>query len=72
MTSEVGSSEWTAIGSVVERLSARYAGVPTDEVTAIVHRHHATFGDSTVRDYVPLFVERRAARDLDEVARPAR
>ena len=60
----VNSSEWMAIGQVVKRLREHYPAVPADTVTTIVHRHHARFDESPVRDFVPLFVERGSRRDL--------
>jgi hypothetical protein len=60
----VGSSEWTAIQQVVDRLKQSYPSVPPDIVTTVVHHNHARFDGRTVRDFVPLFVERGARNEL--------
>jgi hypothetical protein len=60
----VESSEWTAIGQVVQRLRATYPTVPADTVTTVVHHNHARFDGSPVRDFVPLLVERGSRREL--------
>jgi hypothetical protein len=65
----VGSSEWTAIGQVLERLRASYPTLPPDTVTTVVHHTHARFDGRPVRDYVPLLVERGARRELATLAR---
>ena len=51
----VGSSEWTAIQQVVDRLKQSYPSVPPDIVTTVVHHNHARFDGRPVRDFVPLF-----------------
>jgi hypothetical protein len=60
----VDSLEWTAIGQVVERLQASYPSLEPDAITTVVHRNHAKFDGSRVRDFVPLFVERGSRREL--------
>ena len=62
----VDSSEWTAIGQVVDRLKSSYPAVPPETVTTVVHRNHARFDGRPVRDFVPLFVERGSRRELTE------
>jgi hypothetical protein len=59
----VDSSEWTAIGQVVDR-----PAVPPDTVTTVVHRNHAKFDGRPLRDFVPLFVERVSRRELAEIS----
>ena len=60
----VGSSEWTAIQQVVDRLKQSCPSVPPDIVTTVVHHNHARFDGRPVRDFVPLFVERGARNEL--------
>jgi hypothetical protein len=60
----VGSSEWTAIQQVVDRLKQSYPSVPPDIVVTVVHDNHARFDGRPVRDFVPLFVERGARKEL--------
>jgi hypothetical protein len=57
-------SEQTIIDQLVDRLAEKYPAVPTDEVAAVVNSCHARFEGSPIRDYVPLFVERVARREL--------
>lgn len=66
-TKDVDSLEWTAIEQVVDRLKASYPAVGPDTITTVVHRNHAKFDGSRVRDFVPLFVERGSRRDLSEL-----
>ena len=63
----VESHERTAIQQVVERLTASYPNVPQDKVTTVVHHNHARFDGRPVRDFVPLFVERGARRELADL-----
>ena len=60
-------NEQTAIDQLAERLTCLYPDLGADEVAAVVHQSHETFVDSRIRDYVPLFVERRARRTLAEL-----
>ena len=41
-----------------------YPSLSPDTVTQVVHHNHARFDGRTVRDYVPLFVERGAKKEL--------
>ena len=63
----VDSSEWTAIQHVVERLTQRYPAVEPETVMTVVHRSHAIFDGRPVRDFVPLFVERRSQEELAKI-----
>lgn len=62
------ANEQTVIEQLTERLSGMYPNLGADKVTAVVQQNHAQFSDSRIRDYVPLFVERRARRTLAELA----
>jgi hypothetical protein len=64
----VESSEWTAIQHVVERLKANYPAVPPDTVTTVVHHNHARFDGRSIREFVPLFVERNSRQELAKLA----
>ncbi len=44
-----------------------YPAVPPDTVTTVVHHNHARFDGSRVRDFVPLFVERGAKKELAQL-----
>jgi hypothetical protein len=63
----VDSSEWTAIEHVVERLTQRYPDLEPDTVMTVVHRSHARFDGRPLRDFVPLFVERRSREELAKI-----
>jgi len=49
-------------------LKQSYPGVGPDTVTTVVHHNHARFDGRPVRDFVPLFVERGARRQLAQLA----
>jgi hypothetical protein len=59
--------EAAAIGEVVGRLTAAYADVPADKVAAAVQNALAPFDRSHIREFVPLFVERRARAELAQL-----
>jgi hypothetical protein len=61
-------SEDTRIGELVERLSKSYRTLPGDTVVEVVNDMRAAFNGSRIREYVPLFVERRARAALTELA----
>ena len=61
-------SEETRIGEVVERLTKKYPTLPAESVTEVVRDMYAAFNGSRVREFVPLFVERRARAALTELA----
>ena len=61
-------SEETRIAEVVDRLSKSYPGLPADTVVQVVNDMRAAFTHSRIREYVPLFVERRARSALTKLA----
>jgi hypothetical protein len=63
----VNAAEWTAIKQVVDRLTESFPSVPADRVATAVHLNHARFDGRPVRDFVPLFVERAAKRELSQL-----
>ena len=60
----VESNEWTAIQHLTERLQLKFPGVAPEKVMTIVHHNHSRFDGRPLRDFVPLFVERGARREL--------
>ena len=64
MVAGVPQEERAQIDAVQRRLAQKYAELPHDHVAAVVQHVHARFNKSTVRDYVPLLVERRAGEEL--------
>lgn len=57
-------SEQTVIEQLVERLTSNYPTVSRETVATVVQENHARFDGHPLREYIPLFVERRARRDL--------
>jgi hypothetical protein len=62
-------SEQTVIGHLVERLAQTFPRVSPDTVAEVVEGNHARFEGRPLREYVPLFVERSARRELAEIGR---
>lgn len=56
--------EQVMVEEVERRLTASYADVPPERINSIVQNAHARFEHSPIRDFVPLFVERRARAEL--------
>ena len=46
------------------RLTAKFAELPPARVTTVIDGARQQFADSTIRDFVPLLVERRAEEEL--------
>jgi hypothetical protein len=61
-------SEEHQIAEVVDRLKASYPTLSADTVAEVVNDMRAAFGGSRIREYVPLFVERRARSALTKLA----
>ena len=59
-------SEQTMVEEVERRLANNYADVPAERISAIVRGAYAHFEQSPIRDFVPLFVVRRARAELAE------
>lgn len=57
-------SEVTLIEQVVDRLAATYPELPREDVAQTVADIHNRFQHSTIREFVPLLVERRARAEL--------
>ena len=62
--------EQLQLGEVVERLATRYRGLPPAKVAEVVGDIHATFAGAPLREFVPLFVERKAKTALTELSVP--
>jgi hypothetical protein len=61
-------TEDTRIAELVDRLKTSYPTVPADIVVEVVNDMRAAFHGSRIREYVPLFIERRARSALTELA----
>lgn len=58
------AAEYAAIDALAAQLTITYPTVAPDTVRALVRRIHADYNDQTVRDFIPLFVEHAAHRQL--------
>ncbi len=56
--------EHVMVEEVERRLTDSYADIPADRINSIVQSAYAHFEHSRIRDFVPLFVERRARAEL--------
>lgn len=57
-------SEQDLLTEIEHRLTSIYTEIDPQQVTATIGQAHAQFEQSTVRDFIPLLVERRARREL--------
>jgi hypothetical protein len=62
--------ERSVISDVVDRLTQKYSEVSPGTVAEVVHDLHLAFAGAPLREFVPLFVERRARTALDELSVP--
>jgi hypothetical protein len=60
--------EQRQLDEVIERLTARYPAVSRTTVSEVVHDLHTRFAGARLREYVALFVERRANAALEELS----
>jgi hypothetical protein len=59
-------AEQDAIRQVAARLAQQFPELPAAEVEQAVYGKYETFGDSSVRDFVPVLVERASRQRLSE------
>ena len=57
-------SEQAALRQMEERLAKTYAEIPAERVTSAIHAAYREFDAVPIRDFVALFVERRARVEL--------
>jgi predicted RecB family endonuclease len=57
-------SEAQVFTEIETRLTAKFADLPAARVATVIDGARQQFADSTVRDFVPLLVERRAEEEL--------
>ena len=60
-------TEQTILDQLVERLRRNFPAVPPDTVAAVVKDIYVRFDVRPLREYVPLFVERRAGGELEQL-----
>ncbi len=56
--------EETLLGEIQRRLLDEFPSVSPRVVDLLIRAEHARFQGSRIRDFIPLFVEKRARRDL--------
>ncbi|MCX2933128.1 hypothetical protein ORI20_22925 [Mycobacterium sp. CVI_P3] len=59
--------EQAQLGEVIERLALSYPTLSASTIAEVVGELHARFNGARIREYVPLFVERRAHTALTEL-----
>jgi hypothetical protein len=57
-------SEETLLADIERRLVDEFPYVAPMVVDTLIRKEHARFAASRIRDFVPLFVEKRARREL--------
>jgi hypothetical protein len=62
------TTEQRMIDQLLERLVATHPTVPPERVAEVVRAVHARFDDRPLREFVPLFVERGAKRELGQLS----
>jgi hypothetical protein len=60
----LGKSERELVADVEERLVKRFDQLPPARVSTAVLAAHTRFQDSSIRDFIPLLVERRVSAEL--------
>ncbi|ORV84310.1 three-helix bundle dimerization domain-containing protein [Mycolicibacterium iranicum] len=60
----IALSEQQIIDQLAERLADAHVNIEPSQVARVVHEQYAQFDGRPIRDFVPLFVERRATAEL--------
>lgn len=60
----IALSEQQIIDQLAERLADAHGNLEPSQVARVVHEQYARFDGRPIRDFVPLFVERRATAEL--------
>jgi hypothetical protein len=61
-------SEQQTIDQLATRLADSFHTVEPTHVMRVVNEEYARFGDSRIRDFIPLFVERNAKVELSKLS----
>jgi hypothetical protein len=61
------STEKQVIDQLADKLVHIYPVVDPGEVSRVVHEEHARYEGSSVRDFIPLLVERHAKEELAKI-----
>ncbi|CAM3904667.1 three-helix bundle dimerization domain-containing protein [Smaragdicoccus niigatensis] len=62
----VSNEERRSIADLIERLTQIHPELGREKITEVVTMAYGTFDSARIRDFVPLFVERRVHRVLGE------
>lgn len=57
--------ETVALDEIAVRMRSKFPDVPTETVAGVIRRHYDEFAGSTIRDFIPVLVERAVRDDLD-------
>ena len=57
-------SEQQIIDQLSQRLAGVYTDVEPDQAARLVNEQYSRFGGRPIRDFIPLFVERNATKEL--------
>jgi hypothetical protein len=57
-------TERKLVADVELRLVERFSSLPPENISAAVLSAHTRFQDSSIRDFIPLLVERRVSAEL--------
>ena len=60
-------TEEQVFSEIESRLTAKFADLSPARVTVVIDGVRQQFADSTIRDFVPLLVERRAEQELTQL-----
>lgn len=60
----IAVTEQTLLAEIGRRLTQEFPGVAPEVVDAAIRQAHARFANSPIRDFIPLFVEKHARRQL--------
>lgn len=64
----MGATEEQAISRAISTLCEQFPQLPADRVEAVVTDTRAEYADRRIREFIPLFVERKARRLLESYA----
>ena len=57
-------AERQALSRMMARLEQQFPELSTEEIERAVHGEYAKFDHAPIRDFVPIFVERRSRKNL--------
>ena len=66
----IALSEQQIMDQLAERLAGVCTDVESDQVARVVSGEYSRFDDRPMRDFIPLFVERRSANRLFKLVEP--